>query len=123
MPHALRGHDRPDLERGDRRRPFEPTALSHELGDEREQDRHDQDDAESDPQPADARWKLPLALGMALEPFQEGDPVGDAAVPPRSTGWVQPVAPGDVRQGVGEDPDPDRAELGSLPRTGSGDRS
>ena len=75
----------------------------------------DQDDAESDPQPQDTPLKTLLPLGMPLESFEEGNSVGDAAVPPRPAVLVQPVAPRDVRQSVGENPNSHRAKRGFPP--------
>ena len=90
------------------------------LGDKREHDPHEKNDAESDSQSCHAALKFPLPVGPAFEPFEEGDPGGDAAVPPRSTSRVEPVAACDVGEGVGEDPDPDPAANKLMVRTPTG---
>ena len=103
-------HDKPMPESG---LPIAPAAIEAplaELRDEREHDRHDQNDAETDSQPRHPALEVALAIGAALESFEERDPGGDAAVPPRPSVRVEPVTARDVGEGVGENPDPDRAE-------------
>ena len=98
------------------------SSRSSRVSDRQDQRRSTRNAEQAEAEPARRRaGTRRSAVGVALEALEERDPAGDAAVPPRPGAGLDAVERGHVRQGVGEDPDADRAER--RPSAGLGRRA
>src|ERR1017187_1379473 len=61
---------------------LDSTEESPNLADCGTPDRCGQDQAEAEPQTANPALEVVFAFRMSFQPFEKGDPVGDASVPP-----------------------------------------